>query len=107
MVRVKTAKVIQLKSLLVGMDYELDAGESVSMAVIRAVSALEGREPDAIEPLGNVVDPEALNLLFSPQSNGTPRNGGSISFVYSNCRVTVENGEHLTVELLVDQADPS
>lgn len=82
------------------MDYEIDAEESVSEAVIFAVSAVEGCDPVALRPLADVVDPDALNVLFQPRAEDVPRTGGDLSFVYSHCRVTVYNGEYLTVQLL-------
>lgn len=82
------------------MEYEIGAEESVSTAVVRAVSAIEGRDPRSLRPLRDVLDPNALDTLFEPRSNGQPRIGGQLSFVYSNCVVTVENGEYLSLDLL-------
>lgn len=82
------------------MDYEIDAGEPVSTAVVRAVSAVEGCDPCSLRPLTTVIDPDALDVLFDAQANDTPRTGGRLSFIYSHCRVTVDNGEYLTVQLL-------
>jgi hypothetical protein len=85
------------------VEYEIDADESVSTAVVRAVGAAEGRDPRSLAgdaPLADVLDPAALDALFEPRSDGTPRIGGRLSFVYSNCRVTVENGEFLALEPL-------
>lgn len=80
------------------MEYDVDADESVSAAVIRAVSAVEGRDPSSIRPLFEVVDPDALDALFAPRGDGTPRAGGRVSFVYGDSRVTVDNAEYVTVE---------
>lgn len=80
------------------MEYEIGSTESISLAVVRAVSAVEGREPDSLPPLANVLDPEALEGLFAPGPGGTARVGGRISFVYSTCRVTIDNGEYLTLQ---------
>lgn len=82
------------------MEYEIDPDESVSMAVVYAVSAVEGREPRSLEPLADVLDPDALDALFAPLADGTLRPGGRVSFVYSECRVTVDNAEYLTLQLL-------
>lgn len=76
--------------------------ESVSTAVVRVVSAVRGRDPDSLRPLADVVDPGALDTLFGPRYNGAPRTGGRLSFVYSECRITIDNGEYLTLRLLED-----
>lgn len=82
------------------MEYDIEDGEPVSTAVVRAVSALEGRDPRSLQPLSDVLDTDALDTLFHPRSDGTARTGGRLSFVYSNCAITVDNGEYLTFDLL-------
>ena len=82
------------------VEYEIAANESVSSAVVRAGSAVEGRKPCSLQPLADVLDPDAVDELFTSRPGGTPRTGGRISFVYSNCRVTVDNGEYLTLQPL-------
>ena len=82
------------------MEYEIETNESVSMAVVRAVSAVEGRDPQSLPPLANVLDTDALDVLFDARGDGTARTGGRLSFVYSNCRLTIDNGEYLALHLL-------
>lgn len=82
------------------MDFEVGANESVSMAVVRAVSTAEETEPCSIPPLAEQLDPDALDALFEPAAGGSPRSGGRISFAFANYRVTVDNGEYLTVSPL-------
>ena len=82
------------------MEYEIGPNESASTAIVRAVSAVEGRKPDSLRPLADVLDPDALDALFESRSNGQPRTGGCLSFVYSGCRVSIDNGEYLSIELL-------
>ncbi|WP_313696032.1 HalOD1 output domain-containing protein [Halorarum halobium] len=72
----------------------------MSTAVVRAVSAVEGREPCSLRPLAFVLNPNALDALFESRSNGQPRTGGCLSFVYSGCRVSIDNGEYLSIEPL-------
>ena len=80
------------------MEYEVEKDESVSTAIVRAVSAVDGREPSSLPLLSGVVDPDALNRLFGPTFAGEPRPGGLLRFVYDRYFVTVENGEYITVE---------
>ncbi|AWB28367.1 HalOD1 output domain-containing protein [Halococcoides cellulosivorans] len=81
------------------MDTEIDPDEQVSTAVVRAVSAVEGRDPTIMRPLRDVLDMDALNALFADRADGSPRTGGRLTFEYSDSTVTVQNGEYLTVEL--------
>lgn len=89
------------------MDYCIDGGESVSMAIVRTVSAVEGCDPCSLRPLTAVIDPDALDALFESRSDDTARTGGQLSFIYSQCRVTVDNGEYLTVQLLENVPRPT
>jgi hypothetical protein len=82
------------------MEYEIGADEPVSEAVVRAASAIDGRQPAALLPLADVLDPDALDALFDAKADGEPRVGGRLSFVYNHCRVTVDNGEFLTIRPL-------
>lgn len=82
------------------MEYEIGPTEPVSTAVVLAVSAVEGQEPCSLPPLTYVFDTDALDALFKSQSNGHPRTGGCLSFVYSDCRVSIDNGEYLSIEPL-------
>lgn len=82
------------------MEYEIGADEAVTTAIVRAVSAVEGRDPGSLPPLAETLDPTAVDALFEPRSDGTPRTGGSLSFVYCRCEVTIENGEYLTINTL-------
>ena len=82
------------------MEYDIGEDESVSGAVVRAVSAIEGRDPRTLRPLSDVVDPDALNALFDCQYDGRARIGGQLAFVYSRCAITIDNGEYLTIGLL-------
>ena len=85
------------------VEYEIGPEESVSTAVVRAVSAVAGREPRSLRPLADVVNPAAVDTLFEPRYDGTPRTGGRISFVYNDCSITIDNGEYLTLQLLEDR----
>lgn len=82
------------------MEYEITDTESVSGAVVCAVSAITGREPSSLPLLADALDPDALDALFDTRPNGEPRTGGHLSFMYGGCRITLDNGEYLTVQLL-------
>jgi hypothetical protein len=78
------------------------SNESVSVAVVRAVSAVVGRKPRHLKPLGHVLDPDAIDALFDSRANGEQRTGGRISFVFGGCSVAVENGEYVDVQPIED-----
>lgn len=89
------------------MEYELDADERLSTAVVRAVSAVEDRKPLDLPPLAGVLDPDALDMLFGINGIGKPKSGGRISFIYSQTRVTIENGEYLSIQPIYEEASNS
>lgn len=69
---------------------------SLSQAVVEAVARREEIdvtevEPPEYEPLYTVVDPEALDALFSSTTSGASRPVGSISFTYAGYDVTVHS----------------
>ena len=82
------------------MEYECEPDEQASMAGVRAVSTVVGRDICDLRPLAEILDTDALDALFSPRTDGTFRTGGEVSFVYSGCRVSVQNGEYVTVHRL-------
>ncbi|WP_310930113.1 HalOD1 output domain-containing protein [Halogeometricum luteum] len=61
----------------------------VCFAVIDAVSELTATDPLELEPLGAVVDTDAVETLFDSAPSGTVRHDASLSFRYENCDVTV------------------
>ena len=61
--------------------------DSPTLAVVRAVAAVENREPQSLRPLGEVVDPEALNAVVG-EGEGPVR----VSFGYAGHRVVLHNG---------------
>ena len=84
------------------MEYEIDSTESLTEAVVRAVSAVNGCQPETLRPLTEVLDPDALNMIFDGRGDGKPRRGGRISFIYSGCRIAIDNGEYLTIDPITD-----
>lgn len=73
-------------------------GDSIAATVIDLVEAIRGVESVALNPpLYDVVDPEALDALFTPSSDlGT--DVGYATFWYQGCRVLVSSGGRVTVE---------
>lgn len=82
-----------------GESHSIAEFDSVVESVVFAVSALTGTDPVEMEPLYEIVDVDALEDLFAPKADGTPREGGTVSFTYCGCVVTVEGTDQVTVEL--------
>ena len=63
-----------------------------SRAVVAAVAEAAGTAPTALPSLTDVVDPDALDALFSGD-----RTDGEVSFRYAGYRVTVTADRRVTV----------
>lgn len=65
-------------------------GSGVCESVLEAVAACHDTDPLSIEvPLGDVVDGDSLENLWTQSSSGPSDVGGVLSFDYYGCRVTV------------------
>ncbi|WP_170977451.1 HalOD1 output domain-containing protein [Halorussus salinisoli] len=66
---------------------------STSQRVITAVAEETGNDPTEVGPLYHVVDPDALDRLFSA-TKGSGRNQGYVAFTFGGCDVVVSgNGD--------------
>ncbi|RBI60416.1 hypothetical protein DMJ13_19100 [halophilic archaeon] len=63
--------------------------DSLAAAIITHIAAQKDVEPTTLDPLYEVIDPEALENLFAPQLDGTSRTDGQVEFAYSGYRVTI------------------
>ena len=84
-----------------GADVDAGAAErSLGVAVARALEAA-GLLPKVAEPggptLNDYVDVEALEALFAPQLDGTPRAEGQVVFECRGARVTVHSDGRVVV----------
>lgn len=82
------------------MGYQIGPTESVSTAVMEAIRECGNRESPDARKLFQVVEPGALDDLFAPMNDGTPRTGGRVSFCFENHRVVVLHGEYIEVHPL-------
>ena len=79
------------------MKYDIGSNESLSLAVLEATDKYREADPRDTETLHEVVDTDALDELFAPANEDTPRCSGRVSFVYRGCHVTISHGEYLTI----------
>jgi len=81
-----------------GFSYDVSPQESLSEAVVTAVSTASGTEPapdtspgagGGLDPLYSVIDPEALDSLFHHADSGGA--AGRVTFRYHGYAVTVHS----------------
>ncbi|WP_436343524.1 HalOD1 output domain-containing protein [Natronorubrum sp. FCH18a] len=78
------------------------AVHSVSFDVITAIAEREGVDPMDIEPpeyeaLYDAINPEALDALFAPREDGTPRAPGRVEFPFCGYQVVVSSDGEVSV----------
>ncbi|THE64869.1 hypothetical protein D8Y22_10890 [Salinadaptatus halalkaliphilus] len=73
--------------------------EPASTALLTVVSSILEIDPIDLEPLSERVDPDALNALVGhwTESPTTPH-GGSISFPFADCDVTVRSDGEIVID---------
>ncbi|WP_255194126.1 HalOD1 output domain-containing protein [Natronobeatus ordinarius] len=79
-----------------------ERSRSLSFEIIEAIAEREGVEATDVEPpeyeaLYDVINPEALDALFAPREDGTPRANGRVTFTFCGYDVTVSSDG--TIEL--------
>lgn len=79
------------------LHHDWDGSESLTTTVITAVATVADAEPTELESIYEHVDPDALNALFQPKNDGTPRTGGRVSFTLAGHDVTVFAGGDVVV----------
>lgn len=70
--------------------------ESVSTAVVEAMSDVAETPPVELPPLYNSIEPAALDNLFAPREDG-PDRSISTTFTYHGYRVSVEDGVTIAI----------
>lgn len=83
--------------------YQVEADESPSMAVVEAVAAASEENPTGedglvhgLDPLGRSIDPEALDRIVESYGHGQ-EDPAVIEFRYSGHLVTVKTGDQTCV----------
>jgi len=87
------------------VQYDIGSDERTSTAVVRAVSAVDGRTPETLPPLAERLDPGALNTLFDTESGGSAPTDRQLSFRYADCHITVYNGDYLCLTPAASDSD--
>lgn len=80
------------------MERSIHPSESVTVAVVEAVSALDGRPPDVLPPLHDVLRNDLDDVFeFSGEETGSDHLV-RLTFEYLDYYVTVENDATVSVE---------
>lgn len=77
-------------------DWEGDG--SLSHTIVDAVAAMQESNPEGVEALDTIVDPDALDRLFEPLHASSRRDGNSrVEFVLDGYEVRVTSNGDITV----------
>ena len=74
--------------------------DSVVTTVVTTVAHLRGERPEALEPLDDSIDSDALTELFTPAVSGERRGPGRVDFTYAGCSVTLTSDGEVLVRRL-------
>ncbi len=79
--------------------HDPDDSATLSTTVIHALADCMGLDvTDCRFSLYDSIDPDALDSLFRPRHDGTPRTGGTLSFPIDGYLVTVESTGEILIE---------
>lgn len=79
------------------VNYHETSDIELSVTVVHAVLEATGKDPTEVN-LNAVIQPDALNRIFSPKHDGTSRDGGTIEFDVAGCHVTVDGDGEIRVD---------
>ncbi|WP_227376354.1 HalOD1 output domain-containing protein [Haladaptatus halobius] len=74
--------------------------QSLATAIVERVTAQEDSLGDDLKPLYESIDPDALNALFAPCTDGSDRPGGQVTFTYAGYEVTVTSNYGIEINPL-------
>lgn len=79
--------------------HDWDGREPLSDTVLRAISEAAGLDPvDLSDPLIESIDPDALDALFRPRHDGSPRRAdGRVAFATNGYEVVVHGDGRVIV----------
>ena len=78
--------------------YRPTPNEPLSETIVHAVADTLGVDPvDLDDRIGDCIDPDALDRLFRPETDGTPSPDGLVVFSMAGCRIEVEGNRSVLV----------
>lgn len=80
----------------ISVRYDIDRSELPSTTVVMAIADAMGVEPDALPPLYDRIEPDALDDIFLTAKRAAC--DVLVAFSFDRCEVTVESNGVITVE---------
>ena len=68
-----------------------DGTDPPSSVVVESIASITDRDRFDLDPLYQVVDPDALDALFEPRVDGCHRGEGEVTFAYHGYEVAVRS----------------
>lgn len=81
--------------------------EAMSETVVYAVAEHTGTDPRELDPINDVVDPDALNRLFESGQADGDRGPERVTFTYGGCTVTISADGRVHVSGAGQESRPS
>lgn len=78
------------------VEFDTDSDRSTSEIVVYSIAEVADEDPTALRPLGEVIDPDALDTIFDRPS-ADDSGDAHISFGYEGYEVTVFSHGRLTI----------
>ncbi len=78
--------------------HDWSSDELIGYTIVQAVATATGYEPNAMQPLQEVVNVDALDtLLREPVGDGVELTERKVTFYYQDCRVVVTSNGRVSV----------
>lgn len=79
--------------------HDFEGARELTTTLVHAIADVSGSDVTDVEwTVADYADPDALNRLFRPKPDGTPRANGTYTFTVWGCRVSVHS--HGLIEIL-------
>jgi hypothetical protein len=86
------------------VQHDFDGAATVTTTVVHALADATGIDVTEAEfTLNDYVDPDALDRLFAPKADGTPRSVGHVSFPVMGYQTTVYSTGQISIRPLQTQ----
>lgn len=78
-------------------EHDWTGPDTLGETVITSVAAVTKADPLELEPLYEIVDPDALEQLFTRRGSASRAAGDRIELTYGGCDVTVYRDGHIVI----------